>query len=116
MFFLLPNLYPVLEVGPHSTEQIRTAPPLPGGSAGPGAPRIRLALWLQGTLLAQTQPAHSQNPLIFLQGCSLIPQSVSRARVAPSLLKIALLKIHVAGDCPALQLVKIGLQSLSDPE
>jgi len=104
----------VLDVGLHRAE--RDSPSPARWQRWAWCPRVGLALWLQGTLLAQTQPAHSQNPLIFLQGCSLIPQSVRRARVAPSLLKIALLKIHVAGDCPALQLVKIGLQSLSDPE
>ena len=78
-------------------------------STGPGAPRVWLALWLQGTLLAQVQLAASQNPQIPFHGAApqfLVPQSVCIARFAWSQVKdlaLAPVKLHVVRSEHELQ-------------
>jgi len=88
-----------------------------GNRAGPGAPWVRLSIWLQCTLLAQVQLAISQNPQVPFHGAALLPLAPSRYIYAgmPLVLGAALplLELCVADDYPALQFVQISLQGLS---
>ena len=79
---------------------------------------LGLLLWAPGHTAALCSTCcHPKHTVPFLQGCSTVfcpqvckPELIcSRCRIQPLLL----LKLHVVGDCPALQFAYISLQGLS---
>jgi len=104
-----PRLHPVQEMRPHSTEQRGQPLPSPSGSAGPGAPQcvvgppgVRAHCWLLYNLLSARAPipfsgAAAQHfmPSLYVQPGLLLSPGAE--------LGASPIKLHVAGDCPALQ-------------
>lgn len=72
-------------------------------------------LGCQGTLLAHIQLAINQNPQVPFHRAVLQPlisQDVVISKTASSQVqnpRLALIKLHIVSDCPALQFVKISL-------
>jgi len=81
----------------------------------PGLMHPRIQLTLLAAMLAHIQLAANHNLQIPLCGAAalcLVAQSVRIGRVAPLQVQapaLALVKLHAAGDCPALQSVQIPL-------
>ena len=115
-----PNLHPVLEVQPHSTEHSGTVPHLASRqcwawcTSGYSWPSCLLGHTAgSDTTCCQPKPLD-----LFLWGYSQppVPQSAWISRVASALMQnpaLTSFEFHVVGDCSAFQFVKSYLQGLS---